>query len=48
MLNVASIEGTVIGQRIIEISKQSHSEQRRYGLKSNQTLNRNLSMYTEE
>lgn len=48
MLNVPSLEGTVVERRIQEVTKDSFTKQTRYKLKSINTLNRNIGMYTDD
>lgn len=48
ILDQQDINGTVVQHRIDEITKESHEKRAKYTLKSTQTLNRNIGMYSDE
>ncbi len=47
ILDQHNLKGTVVEKRVNETTSQSHQKRASYGLKSNVTLNRNISLYTE-
>ena len=47
MLDQPTLNGTILEKRINETTSQSHQQRASYSLKSNVTLNRNISLYTE-
>lgn len=48
VLNAPDIDGTVVKQRIDEVTSHSFEKQQVYKLKSTKTLNRNIDKYTPE
>ena len=48
LLDQPSIAGTVLQHRIDEVTKQSCQSRASYAMKSTQTLNRSIGLYTED